>query len=134
MQDLLTLPGQRHHIPICAIIFDKDNNTNTCIWVSIISVPDKFQSPWLLDPLELPRIPIFQAKLQRKLIKMEIHKRNNIVLPIFNGEKLLGQKSKQRNKHLQYYMCTLPINLYWGQLEEKKNSATIAEMQESKHF
>lgn len=135
MQDLLTLPGQKQRLPVCAIIFDEDDNTNAFIWVSTISVPDKFQSSWLLDPLELPRIPIFQAKLQRKLIKMEIHKRNNIALPMFNGEKLLGQQSKRRKKHLQYCMCTIPINLYWGQLEgEKKNPAAIAEMQKSKHF
>lgn len=134
MCKIYSLPGQKQRVPVCAIIFDEDNNTNACIWVSIISVPDKVQSSWLLDPLELPRIPIFQAKLQRKLIKMEIHKRNNIMLPMFNGEKLLGQQSKQRNKHLQYCMCTIPINLYWRQLEGKKKSATIAEMLESKHF
>jgi hypothetical protein len=38
---------------------------------------------------------------------MEIYKRNNAALPMFNGKELLGQQSKDRNKHftILYVYC-----------------------------
>lgn len=99
LQDLLILPGQKQWIPECATIFAEDSNTNSYLWVDIISLPDKFQRILVIRPLRTYKDPIFQARMQRNLIKMEIHKRNNIVLPVFNGKQLLGQQSRHRNEY-----------------------------------
>lgn len=102
--------GQKQWTPECAIIFEEGNNTNSCIRVDIISLPGKFQRILVIRPFRTSQDLIFQAKLQRKPIKMEIHKRNNIVLPIFNGKEPLVQQSKHRNFY--NIVCVLSLSIY----------------------
>lgn len=124
--------GQKQWTPECAIIFEEGNNTNSCIRVDIISLPGKFQRILVIRPFRTSQDLIFQAKLQRKPIKMEIHKRNNIVLPIFNGKEPLVQQSKHRNEYftILYVYCLYQFILRTTG-ETNKNPAITAEMQES---
>ena len=121
LQDWLTLPGQKQWTPESAIIFEEDNNTNACIWVGIISVPDQFQRLLVIRLFRTYQDPISQAKLQRKLIKMEIHRRISLCCQCSGGKNCLASSPNTGMSILQYCICTVPINLYWGQLEEKKS-------------
>ena len=70
-------------------ISEEDNDTNACIWAGIISVPDKFQSLLVIIPSRTYQNPISQAKLQRKLIKMEIYRRMTVCCQCSMGKNCL---------------------------------------------
>lgn len=71
-------------------ISEEDSDTNACIWVGIISVPDKFQSLLVIRPFRTYQNLISQTKLQRKLIKMEIHRRITVCCQCSMGKNCLA--------------------------------------------
>ena len=93
LRDLLTLPGEKQWTSEYGIIFEEDNNTNSCIWVDIISLPRKFQRILVIWPFRTSQDPTFEAKLQRKLITWKFMKEITLCCQQLFSHPLLGNRT-----------------------------------------
>ena len=115
-------------------ISEEDNDTNACIWAGIISVPDKFQSLLVIIPSRTYQNPISQAKLQRKLIKMEIYRRMTVCCQCSMGKNCLTSSPNTGISIILLCVdCPHQFILRTALEEKKKLPVTTAKMQESKH-
>lgn len=133
LQDWLTLPGQKQWTPPKCYISEEDSDTNSCIWVGIISVPDKFQSLLVIRPFRTYQNPISQAKLQRKLIKMEIHRRITVCCQCSMGKNCLASSPNTGISIILLYVDCPHQFILRTAGGKKKLPVTTAKMQESKH-
>lgn len=119
--------------PSKCYISEEDSDTNACIWVGIISVPDKFQSLLVIRPFRTYQNPISQAKLQRKLIKMEIL-RITVCYQCSMGKICLASSSNTGISIILLYVdCPHQFIARTAGGKKKKLPVTTEKMQESKH-
>lgn len=107
--------------------------TNACIWVGIISVPDKFQSLLVIRPLELTRIPSPRPIAKKKLIKMEIL-RITVCYQCSMGKICLASSSNTGISIILLYVdCPHQFIARTAGGKKKIYQVTTEKMQESKH-